>query len=83
MKRVVSALLLGAAAFTAVPAQAADYSVQPIIWNDENRVGVGARYRLNGYDYEPLGAAYLNKNTGEVCVGFSYQIPLCVGGPIS
>jgi hypothetical protein len=82
MKRIVCAALLGVAAFAA-PASAAEYGVEPIVWNDENRVGVGARYKVNGGGYDPVGAVYYNKNTGEVCAGLSYQIPLCVGSQIS
>jgi hypothetical protein len=73
VKRVLCGLLVAGTAFVAVPAHATDpgtVGVQP--WNDANRTGVGTT--LFG---QPGAAAYRNNQTGQVCVGFSYQIPQC------
>lgn len=84
MRRVLVGVLLGAAAFTSVPAQAAPpLYVQPHVWVGPDRVGVGASYSRDGNNYDPVGAAYVSPSSGRACVGFSYQIPLCAGiGPI-
>ena len=85
MRRVLAGLVLGAAAFASVPAEAAGpaYGVKPILWTGEyGRYGAGAMYTYDGERWYPLGGAYVNTTTGTACVGFSYQIPLCVGGPI-
>lgn len=80
MKRVLCGALLAAAAFASVPAHAA---TDPIaitivtIENDEDGLGVGT-----GIPGQPLFGARYNKTTGVLCVGFSYQVPQCVGGPI-
>lgn len=85
MKRLLCAAVIAAAAATAAPANAETaWPVQPHVWNRPDRVGVGASYDVRGQNYQPLGAAWVNPQTGEVCVGFSYQIPQCVGGgPVS
>ena len=79
MKRVLSLAVLVVAA-CAVPATA----YEPIkLGNvvtyrvDDNGAGVGT-----GIPGQPLFGARWDKATGEVCVGFSYQVPQCVGGPI-
>lgn len=82
MKRVLCATLLAVAALGA-PANATGYDVDVAVWNDENRVGLGSSYTTNGHTYYPLGAVWVNRNTGEICAGFSYQMPQCAGGPIS
>ena len=81
MKRVLCGLVLGAAAFAAAPANAAGYGVK-VTPSTEGRVGVGVEYTRDGKNYDPVGGAYWNPSTGEVCAGMSYQIPVCVGGPI-
>lgn len=80
MKRVLCVALLASAAFATVPAQAAEYLPKPTVTvqNDENGVGVGTS--IPG---QPLVGVYYNRTTGKLCAGFSYQIPQCVGGPIS
>ncbi len=79
MKRVLSGALLAAAAFTSVPAQAAEPISEYVkVRVDGNGVGVGT-----GIPGQPLFGARYDSNTGEICVGFSYQVPQCVGGPIS
>lgn len=78
MKRVLCAVLFGAAAFTAVPADAAGYDVNVVVWNSPGQVGVGAEYTTNGSNYEPLGSAYVNPQTGAVCFGLSFQTGTCV-----
>ena len=84
MKRLLcAAILTSASAIAAAPANATGYDVDVIVWNDANRVGAGTRYTTDGSHYYPLGGVWLNPSTGEVCVGFSYQIPQCAGGPIS
>ncbi|HEX8002764.1 MAG TPA: hypothetical protein VF519_08720 [Mycobacteriales bacterium] len=80
MKRVLCGALLAAAAF-AVPAQATggpDLGPYVTVYNNEYGAGVGT-----GIPHQPLFGAHLNKTTGELCVGFSYQVPQCVGGPIN
>jgi hypothetical protein len=49
---------------------------------NDHTIGVGARYTLGNNHDEPVGGARVNRDTGEVCVGLSYQIPFCAGGPI-
>lgn len=79
MKRVLSVALLAGAAFATVPAQAAEPLSEYVrVRVDDNGVGVGTS--LPG---QPLFGARYDKNTGVVCVGFSYQVPQCVGGPIN
>lgn len=80
MKRVLCGLLLGAAALTTTPASAAEYvRVEPVVYTDPNgRVGVGFRYSTNGGSMQPGGAAYVAPSNADACVGFSYQIPLCL-----
>ena len=84
MKRLLCVAFLGAYATTAVPANAANcYSVNPIVWDGSNgRVGAGAEYSRDCKYYDPVGGAWVNVSSGTACVGLSYQIPLCVGGPI-
>ncbi len=78
MKRVLCGALLAAAAFSTVPAGAAEpLSNYVRVRVDDNGVGVGT-----GIPGQPLLGARYDKNTGVVCVGFSYQVPQCVGGPI-
>ncbi|HVF05585.1 MAG TPA: hypothetical protein VNA20_12160 [Frankiaceae bacterium] len=83
MKRLLAGLVLATAAVPAGAAQAAStWPVQPVVWTEDDRVGAGAFYDLNGTNYRPLGGAWVNPQTGEVCVGLSYQIPQCAGGPV-
>lgn len=84
MRRLLGGLLLGTAALTTVPAQAAPpLYVRPHVWVTEDRVGVGAEYGRDGQNYDPVGAAYVDPSDARACVGFSYQIPLCAEvGPI-
>ncbi len=79
MKRVLCGLALVATAFVAMPAHASEIpaTVNPVV--DDHHVGVYVTYG----DDEPLGGASVNRDTGRVCVGIGYQIPQCVGGPIS
>lgn len=81
MKRVLCAALLGAAAL-ATPASAAQDIGVRVTPSTEGRVGVFVSYKTSGDRYYPLGGAYYDTTTGEACVGFSYQIPQCAGGPI-
>lgn len=78
MKRVLSAALLAVAA-SAIPAAAYDPKLVPTVTYrvDENGAGVGSAWLG-----QPLFGARWDKATGEICVGFSYQVPQCVGGPI-
>ena len=79
MKRVLCATLLLAAA-SAVPAAAYEpIKIGEVVHYrvDENGVGVGT-----GIPGQPLVGARWDRNTGEICAGFSYQVPQCVGGPI-
>lgn len=78
MKRVLSATLLAVAA-SSVPAAAYEPIKVPAVTYrvDEHGAAVGT-----GIPGQPLFGARWDKATGEVCVGFSYQIPQCVGGPI-
>lgn len=82
MKRVLCGLALGAVAFSAVPAHATEYPAGGRLDNDGHRTGVYTWYG-DPDDPTPLGGAWVNHDTGQVCVGFSYQIPQCAGGPIS
>ena len=79
MKRVLCGALLAAAAFASVPAQAAEYLPKPTVnyHVDENGFGIGT-----GIPGQPLVGARYDRSTGELCAGFSYQVPQCVGGPI-
>jgi opacity protein-like surface antigen len=78
-KRVLCAAALAVAAFAATPAHAAydpGIKVTPVV--NEHTIGVG----VHGFG-QPVGGAYVNRDTGEICVGLSYQIPFCAGGPIN
>ena len=79
MKRVLCATLLAVAASTVPAAAYEPIKIVPVVTYrvDENGAGVGT-----GIPGQPLVGARWDRNTGEVCVGFSYQIPQCVGGPI-
>jgi hypothetical protein len=79
MKRVLCALAIGAAAFAVTPAHASETPVQVIVTNNDGAVGVGVMYRFNGSRWYPVGGAYVNKQTGEVCFGLSYQTGTCTG----
>jgi len=78
MKRVLAVALLASAAF-ATTAQAVDPLPRPTVTvrNDENGIGVGT-----GIPGQPLAGARYDYATGELCVGFSYQVPFCVRGPV-
>ena len=78
MKRVLCAALLGAAAFAVTPAHASEIPahVTPVV--NEHRVGV-----YTSYGTQPLAGAWVNRDTGAVCVGFGYGIPVCVDGSAS
>ena len=70
-KRVLLGLTAAAAAFAATPAQAApDLPVQVVI--EKNYVGV-----RSGIGGQPLVNGGANTYTGQVCVGFSLQVPVC------
>jgi hypothetical protein len=75
MKRVLGLALVASAAFATVPAHAVDPLPKPTVTirNDENGVGVGTA--IPG---QPLFGARYTYATGELCVGFSYQVPFCV-----
>jgi len=76
-KRVLCGLVLAAAAFAAAPAQAApDLPVKVTV--NEHEISV-----TSGVPGQPLLSVHVNRDTGEVCLGFSEQVPFCVGGPIS
>lgn len=79
MKRVLCALAVGAAALAVTPAHASENPVQVTVTNNDNAVGVGVQYRTNGSNWYPLGGAFVNKQTGEVCFGLSYQTGTCTG----
>jgi hypothetical protein len=79
MKRVLVALAIGGAALATAPAHASESPVQVQVTNDANQVGVGVLYGTNGH-YLPLGGVFVNKNTGRVCFGLSYQVPFCTPG---
>jgi hypothetical protein len=73
-------LLVGLGAATAVPLIAAPTasaaSVDDVTVSNESGV-VRVSTQLPG---QPLVGASADSNTGEVCVGFSLQVPQCVGG---
>lgn len=79
MKRVLCAALLGAAALATPASAGPGIRVEPTVTNRPDRVGVFVSYDF-GHGEEPLGGAWVNPQTGQVCVGFSFQIPQCVGG---
>lgn len=80
MKRVLCGALLAAAAFATTPANAAEYLPKPTVTVVNNEYVVGVGTSIPG---QPLVAVYYYKQTGTLCAGFSYQVPQCVGGPIS
>ena len=82
MKRALCLALLGAAALSAVPAHAAEKYDVVITHHEDNGVFVGVGFtRDNGSGprYTPIGGAGVNTETGAVCAGLSYQVPVCVG----
>jgi hypothetical protein len=73
VKRVLCGLVVAGAAFVTVPAHATDPGTVGVqTRNDESATGVGTT--VFG---QPGAAAYRNNQTGQVCVGFGYQIPQC------
>jgi hypothetical protein len=73
VKRVLCGLVVAGAAFVAVPAHATDPGTVGVdVRNDDNSVGVFTTL----FD-QPGAGVYQNKHTGQVCVGFSYQVPQC------
>ena len=71
-KRVLCGLALAAAAFAATPAQAApDLPVKVTVTDDYISV-------TSGIAGQPLVNVHVNRDTAEVCVGFSHQVPFCV-----
>lgn len=80
MKRVLAGAVLGMAALGGVASAAEYVRVYPHVTTDDG-VGVGVGYSTMSRDEEPLGGARYNATNGTVCVGFSYQVPQCVGGP--
>lgn len=73
MKRVLCGLVVAGAALVTVPAHATDPGTARVdVRNDDDTIGVGTTL-FN----QPGAAAYQNKHTGQVCVGFGYQVPQC------
>ena len=82
MKRVLCVAVLGMVAFGGVATAVEPVTVEPSV-STENGVSVGVSVGFMGRDPDPVGGARYNATTGEACVGFSYQVPQCAGGPIS
>ena len=78
-KQVLFGLVVAAAAFAATPAQAGPALPVSVV-REGNYVGV-----RSGIGGQPLVNGGVYTDSGEVCVGFSYQIPVCTPplGPIS
>ncbi|HEV2891069.1 MAG TPA: hypothetical protein VGX28_11910 [Frankiaceae bacterium] len=72
MKRVLCGALLAAAAFTCVPAHAAQEIKYVSVENDDDGLSVGT-----GMPGQPLFGVRYSKTSGNVCFGFSYQVPFC------
>ena len=82
MKRALctAAAIAGFVGFAAPSAQAAEYVSGPVV---TYHVGTDYVSVGTGLPGQPLAGARYSFQTGEGCVGFSYQVPQCVQvGPI-
>jgi hypothetical protein len=79
--RAVAGLVAGGAILAAVPsvAASAQSTYQYVTVSNENGV-IRINTQMPG---QPLFGASVDTNTGQVCTGFSYQIPFCVTVPVS